>query len=321
MIARDITRDCERFLALAAALLALGCATLAHADSRTASWPEIVPCDAERQVRQRVEQQDPAAYTVIGISIQLEQHDHSYRLTLDTERDGNQGTRVFEAGSCGEVVDAAALLLTLMLDEVRSEAPTPAAPPPPPPPAPTPPPPPPAAPRRRAHAIVQAAALGELGYLPRAGAGAQLAAGVAVQRSRIELTGLWLPDVRSGRGADGARVAIGLWAARLGYCHRLVGRRVALFGCLGLELGRARGQGLDLSQRRDRAYLWSAGYAGLRGSLALGRGVALLLEPGLSVPFERRRFVSIDASGDPSEALHTPAPVSGRLAIAVEASF
>ncbi|HEX5661042.1 MAG TPA: hypothetical protein VFX59_27810 [Polyangiales bacterium] len=324
MIARDITRDCLLFPALVTALLAMTMATIARADSRAVarpSWPLAAPCDAEQRVRQRIEQQDPAVWTLIRADIRLDEHDRGYRLTLDTERDGVQGTRVFEAPRCADVVDAAVLLLSLMLDEARSEEIPPPPPPPLPPPAPPPPPPAPAPVERRVRASLKAAALGELGYLPRAGGGLEAALGLAVNASRIELTGLWLPDVRSGRGSDGARVAIGLWAMRLGYCHRLVGSRLALFGCAGLELGRAHGEGLDLTDERDRAFLWSAGHAGLRAALALGGGLALLLEPAVAVPFARRRFVSIDASGSPSEGLHTPATVSGRVAIALEAVF
>jgi hypothetical protein len=308
MIARDITRDCETLLALAIALWCIAHATIARAEH----------CPAEAQLRQRVEAQlgEPNAWSTFAIAIAVEQSERGYRLKLDTERDGAHGTRVFEAASCDEVVDAAALLLTLMVDEARSEPAPPTAPVPPPPP-----PPPRTKPHRRARATLQAAALSELGYLPRIGVGAELAVGAAIRDSRIELTGLWLPDVHSKRGDDGARVSIGLWAARLGYCHRLVGQRVALFGCLGMELGRASGQGSGLALQRERSYLWSAGHAALRGSVSLGRGVALLLEPALAVPFARRRFVSVDAQGAPDEVLHTPAPVSGRVAIALEASF
>jgi hypothetical protein len=309
MLARDITRDCELLLALALALFALARAEIVRAE----------PCPAEAALRERVVRQldDPTALSSTELAITVEELDGRYRLTLDTEHEGAHGTRVFEGVSCEEVVDAGALLLVLMLDQERSEASSVPAPAPRaalPTPAPAP-------PRRRAHATLRAAVLGELGYLPRAGVGAELAVGVALRRARIELTGLWLPDVRSEREPDGARVAIGLWTARLGYCQRLLGRRVALFGCLGLELGQAHGQGLGLTQERERTYLWSAGHGGLRASFALGRSFALLLEPALAVPFARRRFVSVDASGAPSERLHTPAPVSGRLAIALEALF
>ncbi|HEY6878772.1 MAG TPA: hypothetical protein VI299_12170, partial [Polyangiales bacterium] len=253
-------------------------------------------------------------------TIALQPHEAGLRLTLDTERDGQRGARVFEGASCTEVVDAAVLLLTLMLEaDAREPAPV-EQPPAEQPPAETPPVEQPPS-RRRARATVRAAVLGELGYLPRAGLGAELGAGVAFGASQLELNGLWLPAVHSPRHEDGARVAIGLWAVRPGYCHRLFGRGVSLFACAGLELGRATGRGSDLSLQRERAYLWSAGHASVRASVALGRRVSLLLEPALAVPFARRRFVSVDAEGVTRSGLHTPAPVSGRVAIAFQASF
>lgn len=323
MIARDITRDCERLLALLVALVVLTLGAIAQADSRASpmpGWPETA-CDADALVRQRVERQDPAAFTRVSASVQVEVVARGFRLTLETERDGENGRRELEAPTCKEVVDAAVLLLMLAVDHAQGEPAPPLEPPAAfprevatPARAPSP-------PARRVRATVAAAALGELGYLPRAGAGAELALGMAIARSQLELRGLWLPPVRSRPGSDGARVAISLWAARLGYCQRLSGRRLALEGCLGLELGRASGAGQDLALQRARAYLWSAGYAGLRLAISLSPKLALTVEPGLAVPFSRRRFVSTDAAGAPNEQLHTPAPVSGRLAIALKLSL
>jgi hypothetical protein len=322
MPARDITRDC----ALVCALLAAIVPAIVRAESRAvpprAPWPDSAgPCRAQDEVRERVERQvGPSAWLELEVAVTVDEGERGYRLTLDTERDGVRGSRTFEAPSCAEVSDAAALLVLLMLDASPPSSPPSPKPAPEPAPAPLPARPPPAS-TRQARATPRAGALAEFGTLPRASLGAELGVGVAFRNSRVELTGLWLPGVKSGRADDGARVEIALLAARVGYCHRLVGRSLALFGCAGLELGRASGTGIDLSQRRDRAYLWSAGHAALRAALALGRGVSLSLEPALAVPFARRRFVSTDADGTFGEVLHTPAPVSGRVAIALEAVF
>jgi hypothetical protein len=326
MPARDITRDCALVCTLACTLLAGLVPAIVRAESRGGpqrpSWPDSAgPCRAQDEVKERVERQvGPSAWLELEIAVAVDEGEGGYRLTLDTERDGVRGSRVFEGTSCAEVSDAAALLVLLMLDETRPSPPPSPEPAPAPMRAPVPARPAPAS-TRRAHATLRAAVLGELGSLPRAGLGAELGIGVAFRGSRVELAGLWLPGVKSRRADDGARVEIALWAARLGYCHRLVGRSLALFGCAGLELGRASGTGIDLSQQRDRSYLWSAGHAALRAALALGRGVSLSLEPALAVPLARRRFVSTDADGSFREALHTPAPVSGRVAIALEAAF
>jgi hypothetical protein len=179
-----------------------------------------------------------------------------------------------------------------------------------------------APPPRRLQIALSAAPLGESGYLPRVGAGAQLGAALAFGRSRLELAALWLARVRSEPATNGAQVEVGLWTARASYCHDLLGSRaVALFGCLGAELGRASGRGLSLRESSDGHFLWSAAWLSLRVAVALARQLTLYLEPSLALPFDRRRFVSSDANRERSAVLHEPAALSARLALGLQFTF
>lgn len=311
-----------RHVSLWAATIAVcTCVSRASADDELALvWPEIAGCPARAQIVQRIEAQlarplSSAAKT-LRARVQIEHTEHAYVLTLETDRDGERGTRSF-AGACGEISEAAALVLALSIDEAtpRPSAPvvSEAARPPP---------------QRgrdgdRAEPryVLRAAALGERGYLPRVGAGVELAFALAFARSELALSASWLAPVKSAAREEGARVELGLWAARAGYCHDLLGRRNTLWACAGLELGRASGAGIDIAASQAKHYLWSAGVVGLRVVGELARSFALYLEPSLAVPFERKRFVSSDALGARAAVLYTPSPVSVRATAGVQVSF
>ena len=340
MTSRDIIRVCGLLLALHGAASVV--MSSAHADSRATAeraWPDDAPapegCPTHAQLVQRVEAHlgrslrdaDPQ----LQISARYERTEAGFRLTLRTSRAGddplsNGGTREFSGAQCGELAEAAALLIALSIDPLAvsssgqpaprahaadspgsdaGEALTPAA-----------------APVRAVRGALRAAGLLDVGYLPRAGAGGELGASVSLRRSRLELTGLWLPGVRSERARDDrARVRVALWAVRASYCLRALGQRSALSGCAGLELGRASGDGVDIAAAQSRSFAWVAGWLALRASTELTHWLGLSLEPAIAIPFARSRFVSRDADGAPRAVLHTPSPVAARVALSLEALF
>jgi hypothetical protein len=340
MTSRDIIRVCGLLLALH------GGATLvtssAHADSRAEperAWLDDAPvpteCPTQAQLVQRVEshlgrslrEADPE----LRLSARYERTPEGYRLTLRTARAGNdalsdRGTREFSGAQCGDLAEAGALLIALSIDPLavpgagqptrpddQTDAPAPAA---------TETPARADQPERAVRGALRAAGLLDVGYLPRAGAGAELGASVSLRRSRLELTGLWLPSVRSARAADDrARVRVALWAVRASYCQRVLGQRSALSGCAGLELGRASGDGVDLAAAQNKSFAWVAGWLALRASTELRHWLGLSLEPGVAIPFARSRFVSSDAAGATRAVLHTPSPVAARVALSLEALF
>ena len=309
MIARDITR-----VSLLIAALSCGFAGRARAAPElTVTWPKLAGCPDRAALERRVEQQlgrklgDAAEPLAVEAAIAVGAHD--YTLSLRTSRANERGQRTLKATSCPELADAAALVIALSLHAARASEP-------------------PAEPEPSATTAseltrfsVLGAALLESGFLPRVGAGGELTLALSRRRSHAELTGLWLPAVRSAPGDDGGRVDVMLWATRAGYCHDAVGQRARLAGCAGLELGRASGEGHELMRRDSRAFLWVAGWLSLRLGLRLHPRLALVLAPGLAIPFRRRQFVSVDAQGNRVARLHTPANYSVRATLGLELFF
>jgi len=302
------------------------------------SWPDDPPdgadCLARSDLARRIEEQlgGPLSEADFAFSFDahIERTADGFRLVLTSEHDGQHGERTFEGSTCREVSEAAVLLITLSLDDARTsrgsrarEAPADATQNG----APT------AAPaegaraaaqahdRPREHWGVGAGALLDVGTLPRAAAGFELGVSLAWARSRFALTGVGLPAVRSEPGQDGARVEVSLWAARLGYCHTLLGTRVSLGACLGVELGKASGLGVDLLSPQPTSLVWAAGWLAARVAAALHEHWALALEPALAIPVKRGEFVSSDADGAATAVLYTQAKVSGRVSLALELSF
>jgi hypothetical protein len=344
MIARDIIGVCSLAWTLACAPLTLASAPVARAESsehRVIRWPEEVPdgaeCASQAQIERRIEEQlggslreADRAYT---FDVRIDKRADHWQLRLVSEHEGRRSERSFEGQSCREVSEAAVLVIALSLDDSRldvagasdgpaageagerssvtgadeASAGTP----------------PEALHERstRPRWAVHAGALLELGALPRAAGGVELGVGLTWSRARVLLSGLGLPGVHSERARDGARVQVSLWTTRLSYCQQLLGRDASVSLCGGGELGRVSGRGVDLSAAKRPRSVWAAGWLALRLALRLTTQLDLTLEPALAVPLARRRFVSSDAQGRPREELHTPAAVSARIGLGVEARF
>jgi len=355
MRARDIIGVCSLACLLACVSVALACTPVARAESRARrpiSWPEDLPSGAEcasyTQVERRIEAELGGSLSDADFNhtfrAEIEKRDHRWYLFLVSEHDGERTERTFEGESCREVTDAAILLIALSLDDVRraradaangvgnaasapGDVPEPAA----------------GAPEVRSEIETQAlpatgkrlrwgphaSALLELGILPRAAAGLELGVSASWASSLVSLTGVGLPGVRSQPVPDGSRVKVALWAARLRYCHRALGAsalatarvHASLGVCGGAELGEVSGDGIGLRDVRRGDFVWGAGWLGLRAALALTSQLGLHLEPALVMPVSRRRFVSSDAQGGTGDILHTPALLSVRIGLGVEARF
>jgi hypothetical protein len=96
---------------------------------------------------------------------------------------------------------------------------------------------------------------------------------------------------------------------------------VSLGACLGFELGKAFGRGVDLRLPEPIHLVWAAGWLAARVAVTLDAHWALVLEPALAMPVERGRFVSSDAQGAPSATLYTQALLAKRVSLALELSF
>lgn len=249
-----------------------------------------------------------------------------YRLTLRTRRGDSQGERTLEDAQCQPLSEAAALMIALAIDADATQTPVPPAPqpavPPPEKDGETPPglKPQPNAPTKVAPlgARVRASALGELGFLPKAGLGPELAVGVQRGPFGLELSGFWLPERRS-RGSE--RVAVSLWAGSIRGCLEQETSRFRFGGCLGGELGRVSADGQGLSENLRKRALFVAASAPLRARVRMVGPLWLALDVGLAVPLLRQRFVTRDTASGNERALHTPQLLTARASLGAELSF
>jgi len=301
-----------------AMIVSCACTSSARAEPELQlAWPALTGCPERDSIVQRVETQLARKLgerrTTLRASATIARNEAGYRLTLRTEREGEQGTergeRVFAAASCAEVSGAAALLIALTMEAPEAatqerapetelsphEAPAPVY-------------------------ALRAGAVGERGSLPRIAAGAEIGVAIALRHSHAELAALWLPPVYSERNPEGARVEVTMWTARAGYCHDLLGRALLLLGCAGAEFGRVSGRGSSLRSAAERHFVWGAGLLSARLVSELTPPLSLYLEPQVAVPVARRRFVSRGAQGEPS-ALHTPSALSLRLQFGAQLAF
>ncbi|MFT3927347.1 MAG: hypothetical protein QM778_32735 [Myxococcales bacterium] len=171
--------------------------------------------------------------------------------------------------------------------------------------------------------VLRAGALMDVGFLPTVAFGPEAGMGLGIGRFRVELAGFWLPWRTSEPGAAG-RVSVTLWALRPLGCVSAWRSARGVFSvdaCLGLELGRARSRGSELSERKEPAWMYRAGWLSLRLHTRLTERWGILLEPAAAVPLGRPRYVSETTGNEPASELHTPSAVSARLTLGLERRF
>lgn len=277
-----------------------------------------------------------------------------YHLELRLTVDGHTQTRRLTTRRCAALVDAAALLVALALDpdagdperipgpELAPEFPPDVAPdlaptatepaePPEPvdparlveplpgldsgPAAPIPPPDPVAPPpRRRLGGLVRLSGGLELGALPGATAGVELAVGVLWPRARLEFHAVYLTPQTATRSPHA--VSVSLLAAGARGCARLGRGRFEFPLCGGLELGGLRGEGRGPGARAATG-LWAAALASAGAAWRFHRRFSLgLTAQGLA----RLAAPSFDLRADPGppETLFASAPVGLRVLLGLE---
>lgn len=320
-------------LALGAALAGSGVARAEAAGSGPElRWEAPAGCPDEAQLRERLDGMLARASPERRDAPQLRAHARvqetspgRFTLALEiTTRDG-VSARAIEAASCVELADATALLIAMMIDPAAAidAEPPPLPPPPPPPPTdvpeetePSPPPtteapptehapeeaaphPPPERPPATRAAIGADLALGGAG-LPGFGAGFGLSVAVLRTHLRGELFGrTHLPRTRALPGLEEGGAAVRYQLAGGGVRGCGVGRvgaraRVELFGCLGVELGAMRGEGIDLPVSASRTLLWAAALVTPGLAVALAPRLALVARADLGVALARPRFAVLN---------------------------
>jgi hypothetical protein len=334
-------------LSAAATIAASGAAVYAHAetvshDALTLEWEAPPGCPGARATLDRIESllgDSPGARERVQARGSVRRSDRGvWELSLETAQSAQRFERSVRAESCEEVTEAGALIIALAIapnlssggsqfvelarQPESSESPSPK---PPATVAPT-----PEEPARstegaradaesrakRAAALrVVAAALCDVGTLPRPALGAELGAALSLRPLYVEVVGTVLPDAREtiadDRGGD-----ISLLGGGVRVCYAAQGGRLSGRACAGAEFGRLQGTGVGASWSVSQDVFWSAGRVGVAGSYAFSSALALRAGIEALVPVSRPEFILENVG-----PVHQPAAVAGRLAVGLELSF
>lgn len=332
-------------------LLSLLVTAPAHAQDRLAlTWTAPEGCPDDAMVRAEVVRllggAIPAGEPVAAEGT-TEATAGAFRLTLRTRMNDADGERVLEAAACGELADAAALIVALMIDpeavaeapsaepgpepepelpdtrerrlEVRTELATPDGPAEPEPePAPEPEPEP--APEPEPETLAGFLALGgglDVGSVPGVSGWLWLEGGFGIPildgRLRVGAV-LPQPAGTETRGADIYAFSVDARAC----LHPFEGVR-GLAACGGLMLAVAVAEGFGFSASETGSGTYAGAMLGLEAEWRPVDGFGIGLDATLVVPFPP--YLEFAARGDEETPLHTSEPVAGRFGLRVAAHF
>lgn len=164
------------------------------------------------------------------------------------------------------------------------------------------------------HPLLHASAMLDGTALPSYALGVALDAGIALDDWRILVGGLYLPPVEERQGDSGGKFA--LLAASVTGCYRLPLQTWAALLCGRYELGRLRGEGIDVAQSRPQNTRWNAVAAEAVASLPFSSTAELGLGVAAVVPLERAKFVL-----DSPEPVHELPAIGPRLQAGVTVVF
>jgi hypothetical protein len=240
-----------------------------------------------------------------------------YRLVLETFEHERRSSRLFEAASCDDLVDAATLAIALAMAPAppdtaladsnaarearsgseRSAAPLDVAPSTGNPPA--------AAPRLRPFAAANA--LLEYGALPRLGTGIAVGGGARLGALSLGGYGVLIGSERL-RVAPAQDVEFDLLFGGLRACYALFDRALRFDACTAVEVGRFSALGLSLAPAREARDPWLAAGGALEAVWPLSGALGIQLRAEPMLPLIRKQYT---VNG--SENVHAPASLSSRL--------
>jgi hypothetical protein len=299
-LGRSRPRCCAALLG--AALLGLAAPASAQSGSRVAlEWTAPAGCPDREQVLAEIDRLIGDAshepLTVVGTA---SPNDGRWTVQLQLTAGASQGSRTLEAETCTLAVQAAALVVALAAQPQTPQEPPQAAPIEP------------STPMRVAFLVRPFASL-DVGVLPLPGTRFGLAAGVRLDRFRIEAgashglsRAIGLPDRGTVRVQPLASVqARGCWGPRLG--------RWVLEGCVGGEGTLLRGESAGVSSPSVGEALWLGAFLGGGAGLRLWGPVFLRLDAELGVGLQRPSFQVA-----PQGEVFRPEPVFARAALGLE---
>ncbi|NUO52845.1 MAG: hypothetical protein HOV80_28705 [Polyangiaceae bacterium] len=155
----------------------------------------------------------------------------------------------------------------------------------------------------------------DIGALPVPTVGFGGAAGLQLAWMRIELAGrYWLPQSETLEGGAGGNFEFA--TGELRGCPGYTWKPVTVGGCAGVELGRMAAEGFGVDRAEEASALWAAARLGGLVSVQVVGPLALRLDLGVSIPFDRPRWV-LDRVG----LVDQPAPVTARGETGAELRF
>jgi hypothetical protein len=247
-----------------------------------------------------------------------------WTLRVRTAEDEDARERVVSGGDCGELADAAAVIVALAVDPSLHHSPAPSAPLPasrpsgPGAPAADAPAPPPASapPPQDARVVLSGAVLGALdaAALPAPAPGLGVDVGVSFGRLGLAAQGAWFPSQRAnveGR-TGGGDVSLLLAGAMVRY--RLVRAPLELDLAMAFEVGSMHAEAVDVALLSEGRALWLAPGSGLRAGWPISPTLVAQLGATVLVPVSRERFV-VTGLGD----VHGPPALTVRGTLGIEA--
>jgi hypothetical protein len=316
--------------AAAAGVLLSGSTTARAASLRWTSPPDCARADA---VEARIEELAGRQLETVespNFEVTVERAADNWTLALITETAAGASRRDLSGRSCSEVTDAAAVAMAMAIRAALPErSPEPVASPDVTPPAvearpeatPS------SAPSRAEHpgakqagagnkrpelgGVVGVAALLDTGALPAPTLGVGVGGGLRWGWLRAELQGAAFAP-RTADGSGGQRGTFDLLTGAFLGCVERSMVETAVLGCVGVELGRLRGEGHGVSDPQIGTAFWSAARLEVGGGLRVASALRLAARVGVAAPFDRRPF---ELAGVP---IHEPAALSLRAALGVD---
>lgn len=225
--------------------------------------------------------------------------------------------RELEAEQCTDLIEAAAIAITLAFEAARGNADTPAAdlaPPPPPSdpgaaPEPTP------AAEKTTSTSAGAELIVDLSSLASVAAGPSLFVTLGWDALSVGLHTTWLPGTTETVGPAQA-IEVSLLTGGLSLCYALGRGLLDTAVCAGLDAGQLTARGAGLRESRAVRDPWLSTRAGLVLSREIGAGVALQARGELVVPLLRQTY-----GVNETEAVYRVASLAARFAFGARIAF
>jgi len=319
--------------ALMLAALAAAPASLARASEPNAAaapapgaapltWSAPTGCGSAAAVQARVSElldEPELAFDGVQVEARVSETAGGWALHLLTRDALGTRERELQAAACADLVEAAAIAITLAFEAARSGGETPPVEV-----APTSPPageraaaepaaPPPAAASPTASAGAEL--LIDLNSLAAVAAGPSLFVALGWDALSLGLHATWLPGTNETVGPAQA-VEVSLLSAGLSLCYALGRGLLDTAVCAGLDAGQLTARGAGLRESRVVHDPWLSTQAGLMLSRELGAGLALQARGELVVPLLRQTY-----GVNETEAVYRVASLAARFALGARIAF